>query len=65
MKANDIRELTKDELLQKLGDLKEELFNLRMRNATNNLENPRRFREIKKNIARINTILTEKERQAS
>jgi large subunit ribosomal protein L29 len=65
MKASEIRELTKDELLQKLEDLREELFNLRMRNATNNLENPKRIREIKKDIARINTIITEKERQVS
>ena len=65
MKANELRELTKDELLQKLEDFREELFNLRMRNATNNLENPRRIREIKKDIARINTILTEKEKKAS
>ncbi len=65
MKASELRELTKDELLQKLEDLKEELFNLRMRNATNNLENPRRIREIKKDIARINTVITEKEKKAS
>ncbi len=65
MRASELRELTKDELLQKLEDLKEELFNLRMRNATNNLENPRRIREIKKDVARINTVLTELEKKAS
>ncbi len=65
MKASELRELTKDELLQKLEDFKEELFNLRMRNATNNLENPKRIRELKKDIARINTVLTEKEKKAS
>lgn len=65
MKASELRELTKDELIQKKEDIIEELFNLRMRNATNAIENPRRIRALKRDAARINTILSEIERKVS
>ncbi|MFO7152543.1 MAG: 50S ribosomal protein L29 [Bacillota bacterium] len=62
MKAKQIRELSDQELIQKLKDLKGELFNLRFQSATGQLDNPKRIREVRKTIARIKTILTERER---
>ncbi len=64
MKANDIRDLTEMELDQKLAGLKEELFNLRFRLATGQLENPMRLHEVRKTIARIKTIQRERELKA-
>ncbi|MGE5631162.1 MAG: 50S ribosomal protein L29 [Caulobacteraceae bacterium] len=61
MKANKIRELSVNELEQKLVELKGELFNLRFQMATGQLENPMRVQDVKKSIARIKTILREKE----
>jgi large subunit ribosomal protein L29 len=60
MKMSEIRELTDDELRQKVDDLREELFNLRFQNARNRLENPLKLRFIRKDIARILTLLTER-----
>lgn len=60
MKAEELRELTDRELDQKLADLKSELFNLRFQNATMQLENPSRIREVKKSIARVKTIMNER-----
>lgn len=59
MKASEIRELSPAELEKKLQDLKEELFNLRFQHAINQLENPMRIGAVKKDIARIKTILNE------
>jgi len=64
MKANKIREMSSQELEQKLLELKGELFNLRFQMATGQLENPMKVREVKKNIARIKTIMREKELKA-
>ena len=61
MKATEIRELSMPELETKLKDLKAELFNLRFQLAINQLENPMRIKAVKKDIARINTILREEE----
>jgi len=61
MKAKEIRELTNEELLQKLSELKAELFNLRFQLATGQLDNPMRMRDVRKTIARIKTILRERE----
>lgn len=61
MKANKLRDLTVDELLRKVDNLKEELFNLRFQMATGQLENPMRINEVKKDIARAKTILRERE----
>lgn len=61
MKANQIREMTAAELSAKLVELKSELFNLRFQHATNQLENPMKIVSVKKDIARVQTILREKE----
>ncbi|KAF5090429.1 50S ribosomal protein L29 [Acetobacterium wieringae] len=60
MKPSELRELTTIELEAKLGDLKEELFNLRFQHATGQLENPMRIKEVKKTYARIKTIIQER-----
>lgn len=64
MKANKIRELSSSELEQKLLELKGELFNLRFQMATGQLENPMKVKDVKKSIARIKTILKERELKA-
>ncbi len=61
MKASKFREMTKDELNARLDELKSELFNLRFQLAIGQLENPMRIREVKKNIARVKTVLRENE----
>ena len=61
MKSSDIRELSADELSAKITELKGELFNLRFQHATNQLENPMKIFEVRKDIARVKTILREKE----
>ena len=61
MKAAEIRELNSAELNEKLSDLKAELFNLRLQHAINQLENPLRIKVVKRDIARIKTILRETE----
>ena len=57
MKVNEIRELTAEQLSAKLKELKTELFNLRFQHAINQLENPHRIVEVKRDIARVMTIL--------
>ena len=59
MKAVEIRELSASELNEKLADLKAELFHLRFQHAINQLENPARIKAVKKDIARIMTVMTE------
>ena len=59
MKASEIRELTLPELNDKLAKLKEELFNLRFQLAINQLDNPTRIGAVKKDIARIKTVIRE------
>ena len=61
MKANEIRKLSAAELDSKLADLKKDLFMLRMQHATNQLDNPLRIADVKKDIARIKTIIRENE----
>ncbi|HHY71859.1 MAG TPA: 50S ribosomal protein L29 [Bacillus bacterium] len=61
MKANQIRDLTTAEVEQKVKSLKEELFNLRFQLATGQLENTTRIREVRKAIARMKTIIRERE----
>ncbi len=60
MKASELKALTDDELKQKEADLRKELFNLRFRLATGEVENPMRIRATRKDIARVLTALTEK-----
>ena len=57
MKANELRDMSAAELTKKLAELKEELFNLRFQHAINQLENPGRIETVKKDIARVKTIL--------
>ncbi len=61
MKINKIREMSSPELEKELGELKSELFKLRFSLATNGLENPMKIKEVKKDIARIKTILKQRE----
>ncbi|NOZ32572.1 MAG: 50S ribosomal protein L29 [Alphaproteobacteria bacterium] len=60
MKATDVRVKTADELMEELGTLKKEQFNLRFQRATQQLENSARVRHVRRDIARIQTILREK-----
>jgi large subunit ribosomal protein L29 len=60
MKATEIRDLNKDEITQKVADLKEALFNLRFQHEIGQLENPKKIGQTKKDIARLRTILNEK-----
>lgn len=64
MKARELRELTDEELERKIAELKEELFNLRFQMVTGQLDNPMRIKLIRKDIARIKTILRERELKA-
>jgi large subunit ribosomal protein L29 len=59
MTAKELRELTESELELKLKDLKEELFNLRFQLAINQLENPMRITAVKRDIARVSTVMRE------
>lgn len=61
MEAKDLRELADEELAQKRRELKEEIFHLKLRKATGRLENPMKLRENRRDLARIETILKEKE----
>lgn len=60
MKAAEVREMSVEELNSKLKDLKAELFNLRFQHAINQLDNPMRMKAVKKDIARIQTVLQAK-----
>ena len=61
MKAKELRDLTFEELVKKEGDLKEELFNLRFRLATGQLDNPMTIRAVRKDMARVKTVIRQKE----
>ena len=61
MKANEIKDMTVDELNSKLAELKQELFNLRFQHAVNQLENPKRLQAVKKDIARVKTLISKQE----
>ena len=60
MKLNKIKEMSSPELEKELGELQTELFKLKFSLATNGLDNPMKIKAVKKDIARINTILTER-----
>ena len=64
MQVKEVRELNNEQLAEKLMDLKKDLFNLRLQLATNQLDNPVKIRETKKAIARIQTVLRERELNA-
>ena len=61
MKVNEIRNLTTEEINKKIKEAKEELFNLRFQQATGNLEKPSRIRDLRHDVARLNTVLRERE----
>lgn len=61
MKASEVRKMSAEQLQTRLLDLKKDLFNLRLQHATNQLENPVRIAEVKKDIARVKTILREQQ----
>ena len=61
MKANVVRKMSASELESKLMDLKKDLFNLRLQHATNQLDNPIRIAQVKKDIARVKTIIREQQ----
>lgn len=63
MKPSKLKDLTVDELVQKESDLRKELFNLRFQQATGEIENPMRIRAVRKDIARVLTIRTEKSKE--
>lgn len=64
MKASEIRDLSAEELREKLGEVREEQFNLRFQHGTGQLENTMRLGEVKRDIARIKTVLREIEVQS-
>ena len=64
MKAAEVRAMNKADLEKKLSELKAELFNLRFQHAINQLDNPSRLNEVKKDIARVKTVLRELELKA-
>jgi len=61
MKIEEIRNLTTEEIVSKIDEIKEELFNLRFQKATGNLEKPSRIKELRKTVARMKTIIKERE----
>lgn len=63
MKINDIRKLTTEEIVKKIAETKEELFNLRFAQATGSLEKPHRVRELRHTVARLKTVLREREEE--
>ena len=65
MKAKDVRERSDDELRKTLGDLEEQLFKLRFQKSTGQIENPVKIREVRKDIARVLTVINERQAQES
>ena len=65
MKAQDLRDKTPDQLREELASLKKEAFNLRFQQATGQLESTARMRTVKRDVARVNTILNEKDAAAA
>jgi len=61
MKVNEIRNLTTDEIIAKIKESKEELFNLRFQQATGNLDKPSKIKELRHTVARLKTVLRERE----
>lgn len=65
MSASELREKTPDQLRDQLASLKKEQFNLRFQGATGQLENPARMRSVRRDVARVKTVLNEKAAQAA
>ncbi|HPJ96826.1 MAG TPA: 50S ribosomal protein L29 [Syntrophales bacterium] len=64
MKVKDIRDISKDELMQKLKELKDEYFKLKLRNASGQLESTASLASIRKDVARVNTVLRQREERS-
>jgi len=62
LKANELRDLSDDELIERMRDTRKQLFNLRFQHATGQLDNPRKLRLVRQDIARIMTVQGERER---
>ena len=60
MKIDKIREMSSEDLEKELGELKSELFKLKFSLATNGLDNPMKIKDVKRDIARVNTVITER-----
>jgi large subunit ribosomal protein L29 len=65
VKASDLREMTRDELTRKLGELRDEMFKLRLRQSGEQLPNPLRIRSIRRDIARCETIIAQLDRSST
>ena len=65
VKASAMRDMSKDEITQRVSELREELFNLRFRNTMRQLDNPLKIRETRREMARLLTVLGEKEKVKS
>jgi large subunit ribosomal protein L29 len=65
MKAKDIRERSDDELRKTLGDLEEQLFKLRFQKSTGQIDNPIKIREVRKDIARVLTVINQRQAEGS
>jgi large subunit ribosomal protein L29 len=63
MKAKELRDRSMDELNKTLGDLEEQLFKLRFQQSTGQIQNPIKVREVRKDIARVHTVMTERRQQ--
>ena len=61
MKANEFTSMSKEQLTEKVAELKKDLFNLRLQHATNQLDNPIKIAQVKKDIARVKTIIREQQ----
>lgn len=65
MKANELRDLSDEELVERMRETRKQLFNLRFQHATGQLDNPRKLRLVRQDIARIMTVQGERERSAA
>ncbi|MBQ9047656.1 MAG: 50S ribosomal protein L29 [Solobacterium sp.] len=65
MNVKEIRDMSSEELVKEIESLKEELYNLRFQQATGGIENPAHMKDVRKTIARIKTVITERERAKS
>ena len=65
MKVNEIRNLTTEEIVNKIKETKEELFNLRFQQATGNLDKPSKIKDLRHTVARLKTVLKERELEES
>ena len=65
MKVNEIRNLTTEEIVTKIKETKEELFNLRFQQATGNLDKPSKIKDLRHTVARLKTVLRERELESS